>query len=68
MAWTRSAKPWLEDRTYVAPTRPSAPTLLEDEEAPIAGRIYGPKGETLKIVRYKVNKPKTKFGFTGSSQ
>lgn len=64
MSWTRSGYAWREDRTYVAPPRPSTPDLTVTPGTPEAGRLYGPRGNLISVVHYPDSR--RPFGFQGN--
>lgn len=45
--------------------RPPAP-MVDQTDRPIAGRILGPRGETLRVVRHGAPRPPFGFGREGS--
>jgi hypothetical protein len=51
---------WQNDRLTDKPTKPPAPQLDTSDNRPVAGRLLGPHGELLRVVRYGDDVP---FGF-----
>jgi hypothetical protein len=51
--------PWYEPTQHRSDTKPPSPSTVVDEN-PVVGRLLGPKGETIRVVRARPEQP---FGF-----
>ena len=63
MSWTRSGYPRWEELQQRRPAVPVQPqTIIDDDTRPVVGRILGPSGSVLRVVRH--GPEPIPFGFT----